>query len=138
MDYPFVVASLLIKRTATNGPGRENDIPITTVNTLADFEMNFNLVARQMIITQEHPVAGPFQSIGIPVKFSGTSGQPTWPVPTLGEDTQDVLGLCSLAFPRPLGHELIDLTKPETLALAVPVSIAEVVPVRVLTQGVDC
>ena len=72
--------------------GLENDILITPVNTLADLDTDPHLMTRQMIVTQEHPVAGPFRSIGVPLKFSGTPAQPGWPAPTLGEDTDDVLG----------------------------------------------
>ena len=71
--------------------GLENDILITPVNTLADLDTDPHLMARQMIVTQGHPVAGPFRSIGVPLKFSGTPAQPAWPAPTLGEDTNDVL-----------------------------------------------
>lgn len=72
--------------------GLEHDILITPVNTLADLETDPHLMARQMVVTQEHPVAGPFRSIGIPLKFSGTPAQPAWPAPGLGDDTADVLG----------------------------------------------
>lgn len=72
--------------------GLEHDILITPVNTLDDLETDPHLMARQMIVTQEHPVAGPFRSIGVPLKFLGTPAHPAWPAPTLGEDTDDVLG----------------------------------------------
>lgn len=72
--------------------GLEHDILITPVNDLADLKTDPHLLARQMIVTQEHPVAGPIQTIGVPLKFSGTPAQPAWPAPQLGEDTADVLG----------------------------------------------
>ena len=71
--------------------GLEHDLLITPVNTLDELETEPHLMARQMIVTQDHPVAGPFRSIGVPLKFSGTPAQPAWPAPTLGEDTDDVL-----------------------------------------------
>lgn len=72
--------------------GLAHDILITPVNTLDDLETDPHLMARQMIVRQEHPVAGSFRSIGVPLKFSATPAQPAWPAPTLGEDTDDVLG----------------------------------------------
>lgn len=72
--------------------GLAHDILITPVNTLDDLETDPHLIARQMVVTQEHPVAGPFRSIGVPLKFSGTPAQPAWPAPELGDDTEDVLG----------------------------------------------
>ena len=74
------------------GFGLEHDILITPVNTLDDLETDPHLMARQMIVTQDHPVAGPFRSIGVPLKFSGTPARPAWPAPGLGDDTADVLG----------------------------------------------
>lgn len=71
--------------------GLENDILITPVNTLADLETDPHLTARQMVVTQTHPVAGPFRSIGVPLKFSGTPARPAWPAPAPGEDTDDIL-----------------------------------------------
>ncbi len=72
--------------------GLEHDLLITPVNDLPDLATDPQLTARQMIVTQEHPVAGPFQSIGVPLKFSATPAHPAWPAPLLGEDTDAVLG----------------------------------------------
>ncbi|MDB5239933.1 MAG: carnitine dehydratase [Spirosoma sp.] len=93
-DYKAKIQTVFLEKNRDEWAlfGKENDILITAVNTLADLETDPHLVARQMIVTQEHPVAGPFRSIGVPVKFSGTPARPAWPAPTLGEDTQDVLG----------------------------------------------
>jgi len=72
--------------------GLENDLLITPVNDLPDLATDPQLTARQMIVTQQHPVAGSFQSIGVPLKFSATPAHPAWPAPLLGEDTDAVLG----------------------------------------------
>lgn len=71
--------------------GLDNDILITPVYDLVELESDPHLTARQMIVTQQHPVAGSFRSIGVPLKFSATPAQPAWPAPALGEDTGDVL-----------------------------------------------
>lgn len=71
--------------------GLEHDILITPIYDLPELETDPHLAARQMIVTQQHPVAGPIRSIGVPLKFSATPAHPAWPAPVLGEDTEDVL-----------------------------------------------
>lgn len=71
--------------------GFKNDLLISPVYDLKDLETDPHLQARQMIVTQEHPRAGIFKSIGIPIKFSETPAQPSWVAPTMGEDTEAIL-----------------------------------------------
>jgi alpha-methylacyl-CoA racemase len=66
--------------------GVENDLLITAVNELDELENDLHLQERQMIIEQEHPVAGKFKTIGVPLKFSETPATPAWIAPELGED----------------------------------------------------
>lgn len=96
-DFKQQIQSLFLEKSRDEWAtfGLENDILITPVNTLSDLETDPHLMARQMILTQEHPVAGPFRTVGIPLKFSGTPAQPAWPAPEPGEDTNDILGLPS-------------------------------------------
>ena len=49
-----------------------------------------HLAAREMIVTLEHPVRGPFMMPGYPVKPSDSSAGPGI-TPTLGQHTYDVL-----------------------------------------------
>ncbi|MFD2570988.1 CaiB/BaiF CoA transferase family protein [Spirosoma soli] len=72
--------------------GLEQDILLTPVYGLNELENDPHLQARGMILRETHPVAGPIHSIGVPLKFSATPAQPAWPAPTLGEDTDAVLG----------------------------------------------
>ena len=51
-----------------------------------------HIVARGMAVVTEHPAAGPFKTLGIPVKLSDTPGTLRRPAPTLGEHTHEVLG----------------------------------------------
>jgi len=60
---------------------------ISPVYELKDLEKDPHLQAREMIITQQHPRAGTFKSIGVPIKFSATPAKPSWVAPTMGEDT---------------------------------------------------
>ncbi len=48
-----------------------------------------HLAAREMIVTSEHPVRGPFMMPGCPVKLSGSSAKPRI-APTLGQHTDEV------------------------------------------------
>ena len=72
--------------------GLTQDLLISPVYDLADLENDPHLQARQMIVTQEHSRSGSFKTIGVPIKFSGTPAQPAWPAPTMGEDSEDILG----------------------------------------------
>lgn len=71
--------------------GRENDLPITAVYDLSNLEHDPHVLARQMIVEQEHPKAGRFRSLGVPIKFSRTEARPAWPAPLSGEDTEAIL-----------------------------------------------
>jgi alpha-methylacyl-CoA racemase len=71
--------------------GLANDLLISPVNDLADLENDPQLLARQMILTETHPVAGTYKTIGVPLQFSETPAQPAWPAPIAGADTADIL-----------------------------------------------
>ena len=75
--------------------GLTHDLLISPVYDLEDLENDPHLQARQMILTQEHPRAGSFKTIGIPIKFSGTPAAPAWPAPAMGEDTAAILASIS-------------------------------------------
>jgi crotonobetainyl-CoA:carnitine CoA-transferase CaiB-like acyl-CoA transferase len=47
--------------------------------------------ARDMVVATEHPVTGPFRTLGVTVKLSDTPGQVHSPAPRLGEHTEEVL-----------------------------------------------
>ncbi len=49
------------------------------------------IVARDMVAATEHPVIGPFRTLGVPVKMSETPGAVRRAAPRLGEDTDEVL-----------------------------------------------
>lgn len=71
--------------------GFKNDLLISPIYDLKDLENDPHLQAREMIVTQEHPRASIFKSIGIPIKFSETPAQPSWVAPTMGEDTEAII-----------------------------------------------
>jgi crotonobetainyl-CoA:carnitine CoA-transferase CaiB-like acyl-CoA transferase len=48
-------------------------------------------LARDMIVSTQHPVAGQVMTIGLPVKFSKSPGRVSRPSPLKGEHTVEVL-----------------------------------------------
>ncbi|HEX9956642.1 MAG TPA: CoA transferase [Fibrella sp.] len=87
------IQTLIAERTQADWVqfGTEHDLLITPVLTLDELADDPHLDERQMIVTQQHPVAGPIAGIGVPIKFSMTSAQPAWPAPELGADTEAIL-----------------------------------------------
>lgn len=63
------------------------DVCITPVLGIGDLERDPQIIHRNMIITE----AGNLKSIGIPLKFSKTPAQISWPAPALGEDNENIL-----------------------------------------------
>ena len=52
---------------------------------------NPQILARDMVVETNHPVTGPFRTMGVPVKLSATPGSVRAPAPRLGEHTQEVV-----------------------------------------------
>ena len=48
-------------------------------------------LAREMVVTMQHPVEGEIRGLGLPLKLSGTPGEIRRPAPVLGEHTDAVL-----------------------------------------------
>ncbi len=93
-EYKRQITSLFVSRSQADWVafGTEQDLLITPILDLADLEHDPHLAARQMILSETHSIAGDYQTIGVPIKFSVTPAHPSWPAPTLGEDTETVLG----------------------------------------------
>jgi crotonobetainyl-CoA:carnitine CoA-transferase CaiB-like acyl-CoA transferase len=66
-------------------------IPAGPVLSIREMHAHPQTIARQMVPTLEHPVAGPVQTIGLPVKFSRTPGKVAAPAPVFGQHTREVL-----------------------------------------------
>lgn len=67
-------------------------VPASPVNTAGQMIADDQVVARDMIVEQEHPTAGKIRVVGVPVKLSETPGRVRTPAPLLGEHTAEVLG----------------------------------------------
>ncbi len=49
------------------------------------------ILARDMVVETNHPVTGPFRTMGVTVKLSATPGSIRRPAPRLGEHTEEIL-----------------------------------------------
>ena len=66
-------------------------IPSGPINTVDKVVKNEQVVAREMILEVEHPVAGTTRVPGIPIKLSRTPGEIHMAAPVLGADTEKLL-----------------------------------------------
>jgi crotonobetainyl-CoA:carnitine CoA-transferase CaiB-like acyl-CoA transferase len=67
-------------------------VPASPVNKLSDVFSDPQAIARDMVMTMEHPVHGPVRVVGNPVRFDDWSMGPTVePAPMLGQHTTAVL-----------------------------------------------
>ncbi|MEM7177678.1 MAG: CoA transferase [Pseudomonadota bacterium] len=65
--------------------------PAGPVSTIDEMHRDPHTRARDMVPTVEHPIAGPVQCIGLPIKFSETPGGVDTPAPLLGQHGAEVL-----------------------------------------------
>ena len=69
----------------------EAGVPAGPVLSITEMQADPHVLAREMVVALDHPVAGPTQAIGLPVKFSDTPGKVVRAAPRLGEHTREVL-----------------------------------------------
>jgi crotonobetainyl-CoA:carnitine CoA-transferase CaiB-like acyl-CoA transferase len=70
---------------------RQHGIPIGPVNSVAEALAAEHTLARQMIVSHEHPTIGDLKTLGTPLKMHQTPTAVRYPPPRLGEHTQEVL-----------------------------------------------
>lgn len=104
--YPVLTAAFRGKTTAEwlvelDAAG----IPCGPINPIDKVVADPQVLARQMIVETAHPVAGPVQMAGVPVKLSATPGSVDTPAPLLGQHTTEIL------------HELLGLSAAEVADL---------------------
>lgn len=68
-------------------------VPCGAINALDEVFVDPHVVARGMVHTWEHPVAGPVRLVASPMKFSATPVRTDLPPPLLGQHTDEVLQL---------------------------------------------
>lgn len=70
----------------------EAGIPNGPINTVDKVVTNEQVLAREMIVEIDHPIAGKTSVPGVPVKLSRTPGAVVTAAPVLGADNDEVLG----------------------------------------------
>ncbi len=66
-------------------------VPCGPINNLAQVLSEPQVLAREMVVDVDVPVAGPTKVTGVPIKLSETPGAVRTPPPTLGQHTEEVL-----------------------------------------------
>ena len=69
----------------------DGGFPAGPVNSIAEMHADPQALAREMVVSTDHPIAGSVATIGLPVKFSATPGRVAGPAPVLGQHSSDVL-----------------------------------------------
>jgi formyl-CoA transferase len=67
------------------------DIPCGPINSYADVFADPQIVAREMVVSVEHPTLGVLRALGSPIKLSATPPAVRRRGPRLGEHTEEVL-----------------------------------------------
>jgi crotonobetainyl-CoA:carnitine CoA-transferase CaiB-like acyl-CoA transferase len=70
---------------------RSGGVPCSPINMLDKALAHPQVQTRDLIVRTDHPVLGPMQNIGMPVKFNGQPREATLPAPLLGQHTAEVL-----------------------------------------------
>ena len=66
-------------------------VPAGPLNTIPAMHRDEQALARDMVVTLDHPQAGKVKTLGLPVKFSATPGGPRQPAALYGEHTRALL-----------------------------------------------
>jgi crotonobetainyl-CoA:carnitine CoA-transferase CaiB-like acyl-CoA transferase len=70
---------------------RQNRLPCGPIQTVGQVCEDPQVLARDMIVSLNHPKAGPIRVTGLPLKLSDTPGEVYAPPPMLGQHTSEVL-----------------------------------------------
>ena len=70
---------------------KEGGIPVGPINDVERVIKDPAVIAREMIVTTHHPIAGDVEMAGVPIKLSDTPGSVDAPAPTLGQHTREIL-----------------------------------------------
>ena len=72
-------------------------VPAGPIYNYAEALASEQAVAREMVLTIDHPVEGKTKALGFPVKLSATPQQVRHPAPLLGQHTDEILGEIGLS-----------------------------------------
>ena len=89
---PLLAAAFVKKTTKEWQDILDNaGVPNGPINTVDKVLEDPQVLAREMIVEIEHPVAGKLKVPGVPIKLSDTPGSIRTPAPTLGQHTEEIL-----------------------------------------------
>jgi crotonobetainyl-CoA:carnitine CoA-transferase CaiB-like acyl-CoA transferase len=88
-----LIEPLMLQKTAQEWLDilRAHGIPCGCIQSVRDVCESPQVRAREMVVSLDHPKAGPMRVTGVPIKLSDTPGAVTAPPPLLGEHTTQVL-----------------------------------------------
>ncbi|MEM6663259.1 MAG: CoA transferase [Pseudomonadota bacterium] len=69
----------------------DGGFPAGPVLSISEMHADPQAIARQMVPVVQHSTVGAVQTLGLPVKFTGTPGGVQGPAPVLGQHTEEVL-----------------------------------------------
>lgn len=79
---------------------RASGVPCSPINTLDQALEHPQVASRELLVGVDHPVLGPMQNIGIPVRFNEQPRVAVRPAPLLGEHTEEVLSEIGVSSER--------------------------------------
>jgi len=87
------VAAIVIRQPRAHWVKLLNEAKISTgpINEMSDVAADPQTLARDMVVTMEHPVIGPIRAMGSPLKLSASPPEYRMAPPLLGENTNDIL-----------------------------------------------
>ena len=89
---PLIASAMITKSTAEWVFILESArVPHGPINSVDKVVADPQVLAREMVVDVEHPVAGLTQLPGIPIKMDVTPGEINLPAPLLGQHTQEIL-----------------------------------------------
>jgi CoA:oxalate CoA-transferase len=69
----------------------EAHVPAGPINKIGEVLQDPQVIARNMLVELEHPIAGKVQVPGTPIKYSETNNEIQKAAPTLGQNNNDIL-----------------------------------------------
>ncbi len=79
---------------------RAEDVLCGPVQRYDDIPNDPQVIANDLLVNLEHPTAGPITQVGLPVRLSGTPGNPRSTAPEFGAHTEEVLQELGISWDR--------------------------------------
>jgi crotonobetainyl-CoA:carnitine CoA-transferase CaiB-like acyl-CoA transferase len=88
-----MIDRIVSKMTRADAIARMSEvgIPAGPINTVGEIMDDPHIHAREMVVELTHPEYGPFRTLGVPIKLSGTPGSAESAPPRFGEHNRQIL-----------------------------------------------